>query len=544
MTTPLPPFTLDDRADGGAFPNRPATRCSASSRRTARPARLSMPLIEAAHRGVRRRRRRVGDRRRTPRRTRALVEQHGLDGADARRLGAARLVRLRPRHRADDHPRRRRGRRAAAVRRLRQAPTGRSCSRSWRDRPAARRRPWSIGRSTRRSRPGCGSKSVEPGIAERLAAEAEGSPLRARRIEIARGRRPVRVHVRPGAHRRPAGRAADAGARAAHARRHAARPAGGRRGRAAEHGAGDGREGRDQRRDGRLQARVPAGRDRRHRGGVHRRVQHARRHGDDVVRHAGAHRQRPDPRPHRHEHGAERARPGQPRQRDDRPRAASSCSATSAARGPAAPSARRSAGPDKYTSASPNGRSAALGAAPRRARLSRRRTASSRSSPTAGRTGSSTRLSRTAHALGGSYGLALEAVCHPKSHGQGEVLLVVSPEHVDTFARDGWTKADLRARIQEVTRARCASCWPTTRAARAYQRAWYGAAGPDRGAAQHARPQVPRAGVHPHRRRGQRGRQVFDRVRRLGHRPGQGSNPVSRKNRGMIAARSGVETPV
>src|SRR5438270_2960220 len=34
-------------------------------------------------------------------------------------------------------------------------------------------------------RPGCGSKAVEPGIAERLAAQAEGSPLRARRIEIA-----------------------------------------------------------------------------------------------------------------------------------------------------------------------------------------------------------------------------------------------------------------------------------------------------------------------------------------------------------------------
>ncbi|MEO6398453.1 MAG: TlpA family protein disulfide reductase, partial [Tepidiformaceae bacterium] len=33
-------------------------------------------------------------------------------------------------------------------------------------------------------RPGCGSKSVEPGIAERLAAEMEGSPIRARRIEI------------------------------------------------------------------------------------------------------------------------------------------------------------------------------------------------------------------------------------------------------------------------------------------------------------------------------------------------------------------------
>ncbi len=35
------------------------------------------------------------------------------------------------------------------------------------------------------SRPGCGSKSVEPGILERLVAEAEDSPLRARELEIA-----------------------------------------------------------------------------------------------------------------------------------------------------------------------------------------------------------------------------------------------------------------------------------------------------------------------------------------------------------------------
>ena len=34
------------------------------------------------------------------------------------------------------------------------------------------------------SRPGCGSRSVEPGIVEGLAAEAEGNPLRARRIEV------------------------------------------------------------------------------------------------------------------------------------------------------------------------------------------------------------------------------------------------------------------------------------------------------------------------------------------------------------------------
>ena len=37
------------------------------------------------------------------------------------------------------------------------------------------------------SRPGCGSRSVEPGIAERLIAESEGSPLRARRVEIGDG---------------------------------------------------------------------------------------------------------------------------------------------------------------------------------------------------------------------------------------------------------------------------------------------------------------------------------------------------------------------
>src|SRR5665213_123327 len=35
------------------------------------------------------------------------------------------------------------------------------------------------------AQPGCGSKSVAPGIADRLIAEFEGNPLRARRIEIA-----------------------------------------------------------------------------------------------------------------------------------------------------------------------------------------------------------------------------------------------------------------------------------------------------------------------------------------------------------------------
>ena len=60
-------------------------------------------------------------------------------------------------------------------------------------------------------------------------------------------------------------------------------------------------------------------------------------------------------------------------------------------------------------------------------------------------------LSRTARSLGASLGLCLEAMAHPKLHQMGEVLLVVSPEHALTFARDGYSKTDLRTRIQEVT---------------------------------------------------------------------------------------------
>ncbi len=60
-------------------------------------------------------------------------------------------------------------------------------------------------------------------------------------------------------------------------------------------------------------------------------------------------------------------------------------------------------------------------------------------------------LARSARALATSYGLALAAVSHPKQYLYGELLLIVPPEHVDTFARDGWTKDQIRERIQEVT---------------------------------------------------------------------------------------------
>jgi peroxiredoxin len=59
--------------------------------------------------------------------------------------------------------------------------------------------------------------------------------------------------------------------------------------------------------------------------------------------------------------------------------------------------------------------------------------------------------SRTARALAGSLGMGLEACWHPKQHNAGEILLIISPEHADTLAREKWSKAQVRARIQEVT---------------------------------------------------------------------------------------------
>jgi len=57
---------------------------------------------------------------------------------------------------------------------------------------------------------------------------------------------------------------------------------------------------------------------------------------------------------------------------------------------------------------------------------------------------------RDGRQLGASLGRALESCTHPKAYRLGEILLVVSPEHADTFARGKWTKTDVRNRIQEV----------------------------------------------------------------------------------------------
>jgi hypothetical protein len=58
--------------------------------------------------------------------------------------------------------------------------------------------------------------------------------------------------------------------------------------------------------------------------------------------------------------------------------------------------------------------------------------------------------SLTARAIAGSIGLAMGAVGHPKSP-TGDTVLVLCPEHLDTIQREGWSKQQLRERIQQVT---------------------------------------------------------------------------------------------
>jgi hypothetical protein len=87
--------------------------------------------------------------------------------------------------------------------------------------------------------------------------------------------------------------------------------------------------------------------------------------------------------------------------------------------------------------------------------------------------------SRTARALAGSLGLALEASMHPKLHAHGEVLLVVSPEHVDTLQRERWSKDDVRARIQEITSRPLRDLLADDEAGDGMQPRWYGPNGPN-----------------------------------------------------------------
>ena len=66
-------------------------------------------------------------------------------------------------------------------------------------------------------------------------------------------------------------------------------------------------------------------------------------------------------------------------------------------------------------------------------------------------TGFVDQLARDAKTLATSYALTLAAASHPKHYLHGEIVVVVPPEHVDTFAKDGWSKQQIRDHIQQVT---------------------------------------------------------------------------------------------
>ncbi len=168
-------------------------------------------------------------------------------------------------------------------------------------------------------RPGCGSKSVEPEIAERMEAEARGEKLTARQIEIGeedifefmfeRGLTdglpvipptPERVkRMLTGTGRDPREVIASL---------------------PPEHGSRDHRKNRCQRRDGGMQTRIHAGGPRG--SGSHRDagVQRPRHHVDDLGCDASHNRERPHPGTHRHEHEDDGARIRLPGQRNHRTR--------------------------------------------------------------------------------------------------------------------------------------------------------------------------------------------------------------------------------
>ncbi len=66
-------------------------------------------------------------------------------------------------------------------------------------------------------------------------------------------------------------------------------------------------------------------------------------------------------------------------------------------------------------------------------------------------TGFIDQLSRDARSLAMSYALALAPVGHAKSPFYGEIVVIIPPEHVDTLRRDRFSKEQLRAEIQRAT---------------------------------------------------------------------------------------------
>ncbi len=167
-------------------------------------------------------------------------------------------------------------------------------------------------------RPGCGSMSVDPDLVDELRVRFGRSALSSRRVEVAaaedefemmfaRGWTDGLPVVPPTEERVMAMLEGTSRAPSRHRRHGAARPRRDHR-----------REGRDRRGHGRLQTRVPAVGAHRRRGGLQRRVQHARSPGHHDAGRPGHRVQRAGHTCDRDELGRQRARPGQPSEPHDR----------------------------------------------------------------------------------------------------------------------------------------------------------------------------------------------------------------------------------
>ncbi len=227
-------------------------------------------------------------------------------------------------------------------------------------------------------------------------------------------------------------------------------------------------------------------------------------------RDAGDRRQRPDSPSDRHEHGqGRRLGYGQSRQCDDRPRGQAR----------AAQRRRRAAGRDRTLDARRQPGKYTTCFAEWEERSPWEPLHVERGFRARGQRGDGLRprsgvapivdqLSRTAHAPGGSSRDGRSRACwHPKQHGYGEILLVVSPEHADTITRDGWSKAQVRSRIQEVSARPIRELVARRqRAARGWRCGNSASSDPTPEQLEAAHSEVPQAREHQYHRGGRRGR--------------------------------------
>jgi hypothetical protein len=63
-------------------------------------------------------------------------------------------------------------------------------------------------------------------------------------------------------------------------------------------------------------------------------------------------------------------------------------------------------------------------------------------------------LAREPEGLCASLALALESVAHPKQRLAFDAMLVIGPEHARVFAEAGWSRAQVREKLHEVTHSR------------------------------------------------------------------------------------------